>query len=188
MSFADKITTIRIILIPVFISLLIYSRWHFYLRHIATAVFIVAVLSDFFDGLAARIKKEKSDIGQVIDPVADKLLLFTAFFFLYILRESLPLKFQMPLGVVLVVVSRDLIILLGFVIFQFLKMEFVVAPSIWGKLTTFFQMAAILCILTDIPFSPVIWRIAVVFTFISGIDYFSKGVKIINGSNRVSVN
>ncbi|UCD15669.1 MAG: CDP-alcohol phosphatidyltransferase family protein [Candidatus Omnitrophota bacterium] len=180
MSFADKVTTIRIILIPVFVSLLIYSRWHFYLRHIATAVFIIAVLSDFFDGLVARIKKEKSNIGQVIDPLADKLLLFTAFISLYVLREYLPLKFQIPLGVVLIVVSRDLIILLGFLIFQFLKIEIVVAPSIWGKLTTFFQMGTILCILINVPFSPFIWKVATVFTLISGLDYFLRGVKAIN--------
>ncbi|MBU1121972.1 MAG: CDP-alcohol phosphatidyltransferase family protein [Candidatus Omnitrophota bacterium] len=188
MNFADKITSIRIVLIPVFVALLIYSQVNFYLRHIATAVFIIAVLSDFFDGLVARIKKEKSDIGQVIDPLADKLLLFTAFFSLYILRGYLPLKFQIPLWVVLVVVSRDLIILLGFLTLQFLKIEVKVQPSIWGKLTTFFQMGAILCILMDVFFSPVIWTIAVVFTLISGIGYFLQGVKFINGNIKPSNN
>jgi phosphatidylglycerophosphate synthase len=74
---------------------------------------VIAVLSDFLDGLVARIKKEKSKIGQVVDPLADKLLLLAAFISLYALRNALPLKHQLPLSMVLVVVSRDLVILLG---------------------------------------------------------------------------
>lgn len=187
MSFADKVTSIRIILIPVFVSLLIYSRAHAYLKDIAVAVFILAVLSDFFDGVVARIKKEKSDIGQVIDPLADKLFLFTAFISLYVLKESLPLKFKIPLGVILVVISRDLIILVGFGILHFLKREVPIIPSMWGKLTTFFQMFTILSVLMNVPFSPIVWDTAVIFTLISGIDYFSRGVKAINvKSNSVS--
>lgn len=182
MSFADKVTTIRIILIPFFVALLIYSSSQPYLKNIATGVFIAAVLSDFLDGLVARIKKEKSDIGQILDPVADKLLLFTAFISLYVLRNSIPLVFKMPLGVVLVVVSRDLIILLGVIITRFLKIEIPIIPSVWGKLTTFFQMFTILSVLLNVPFSPFIWTAAVVFTFISGIDYIFRGVRSINVS------
>jgi cardiolipin synthase len=186
MSLADKITAIRIVLIPVFVSLLIYSRSHVYLKDIATAVFILAVLSDFFDGLVARIKKEKSDIGQVIDPLADKLLLFTAFISLYVLREFLPLRYKIPLGVVLVVVSRDLIIFLGFLILRFLKIDVTIAPSTLGKVTTFLQMFTILSVLMNFVFSPVIWWAAAILTLISGTDYFLRGVKAVNGSSSSS--
>jgi cardiolipin synthase len=140
----------------------------------------MAVLTDFFDGLVARIKKEKSKIGEVIDPLADKLLLLTAFISLYALRNSLPLKFKIPLWVVLVIVSRDLIILPGVLILYFLKIEIPIAPSAWGKLTTFFQMITILAVIMDLPFSNTVWCAAVVFTLISGIGYFTRGIKSIN--------
>jgi len=186
MSLADKLTTIRIVLIPVFVSLLIYSQSYHYLRHLATAVFIIAVLSDFFDGLAARIRKEKSEFGQVLDPVADKLLLFAAFISLYVFRETLPLDFKMPLGIIIVIVSRDLIILLGVIIINVLKKEAFMEPSFWGKMTTFFQMFTVLALLFNSPFFPWIWKGAVFFTLVSGIDYFLKGVRVLNGNTKTS--
>ncbi len=186
MSLADKLTTIRIILIPVFISLLIYSQSHHYLRHLATTVFLLAIASDFFDGLAARIRKEKSEFGQVLDPVADKLLLFAAFISLYVFRDTLPLNFKMPLGLILVVVSRDLIILLGVVIINVLKKEAFMEPSSWGKLTTFSQMFTILALLLNSPLFPWIWKGAAIFTLVSGVDYFLRGVRVLNGSGKSS--
>jgi cardiolipin synthase len=174
MTFADKVSLVRIILIPVFVSLLIYSRSRPFLNIVAVGVFILAVLSDFFDGLVARIKKEKSELGQIIDPLADKLLLLTAFISLYLLH------FKIYLWVVLVVVSRDLVILLGVVILHFLKVDLVISPSIWGKLTTFFQMFTVLWILIGIPCHFSICLLVVIFTLISGADYFFRGVKALN--------
>ena len=175
MSFADKVSSIRIILIPVFVSLLIYSRSYPTCRAIAVGVFILAVLTDFFDGFVARIKKEKSELGQIIDPLADKLLLLTAFLTLYLLPN-----FNVYLWLVLVVVSRDVIILIGFGILRFLKIDIDISPSWWGKLTTFFQMFTVLWILIGMPYYFFICLAAVIFTAISGIDYFLKGAKEIN--------
>lgn len=180
MNFADKVSLSRIFFIPIFVSLLIYSQTNHFLKDAALGIFILAVLSDFFDGLAARIKKEKSDFGQIIDPLADKLLLLTAFISLYVLRHNLPLTFKMPLGVVLFVVSRDLIILLGVIILYLLKIEVIITPSIWGKLTTFFQMFTILSLLINLPFFRWVYTTAIIFTLISGIDYFLRGVKVLN--------
>jgi cardiolipin synthase len=187
MSFADKLSILRILLIPLFVSLLFYfNQERLYLRYIVLVVFVIAVLSDFLDGLVARIKKEKSKIGQVVDPLADKLLLLAAFISLYALRNALPLKHQLPLSMVLVVVSRDLVILLGVGILYFLKIEISISPTILGKLTTFFQMFTILALLTDFFLFPLIWKIALIFTLISGIDYFLMGVKAINAKNNPS--
>lgn len=185
MSFADKITSIRILLIPFFVSLLFYfNQENSYLRYVIVGVFGLAVLTDFFDGFLARIKKEKSEIGAIIDPLADKLLLLTAFISLYALRATLPLKFSIPLVVVLVVVSRDCIILFGVLVLHLLKIELRIFPSLWGKFTTFFQMITILSVLLDSPFSPLIWKIALIFTIISGADYFWRGIQAINVSNN----
>ncbi|MBN2483771.1 MAG: CDP-alcohol phosphatidyltransferase family protein [Candidatus Omnitrophica bacterium] len=174
MSLADKLSVLRIILIPVFVSLLIYSKNYPYLKYFAIATFILAVLSDFLDGLAARIKKEKSEIGQVIDPLADKLFLLTSCVVLYLL------KFPIPLVFVLVVVSRDFIILLGIGVLHFMKIDAPINPTLWGKLTTFFQMLTILCILFEWPFSLWMVRIAILFTLISGLGYIHRGIIALN--------
>ncbi len=179
MSFADKVSILRILLIPFFVSSLItYRRFgDTYFKDVALGIFIIAIITDFLDGLVARIKKEKSSIGKVIDPLADKLLLLTAFISLYFL------KFSIPWWVVFVVVSRDFIILTGVMIFNFLKLDVPIFPSIWGKLTTFFQMFTILSVLVDFSFSSFIWSIAVFFTIVSGIDYITRGVRCINVIN-----
>lgn len=174
-TFADKLSLLRILLIPVFVSLLMYSQSDDRLRYFALGVFIAAVLTDFFDGLAARIRKDKSRIGKVLDPLADKLLLLTAFVCLY------ALDFRIPLWLVLIVVSRDLIILLGVMILNFLKVEIAIAPSMWGKLTTFFQMLTVMLILLgqDAKFMQFVWLGTVLFTVISGIGYFVRGVSLV---------
>ncbi len=175
MSLADKISSIRIILIPVFVSLLIYSGVKPHLRSAAIAVFLLAILSDFFDGLVARIKKEKSELGQIIDPLADKSLLLVTFITLYLLPH-----FSVYLWLVLVVVSRDVVILLGVWILNRLKIEVKIEPTIWGKLTTFFQMFTALWILLGAPYYFFICLLAVIFTLISGFDYFLRGARAIN--------
>ncbi len=175
MSFADKISSIRIILIPAFVSLLLYSKDHPLMRYFALGVFILAILSDFFDGMVARIKKEKSELGQIIDPLADKLLLLTAFITLFLLEQ-----FNIYLWLVLIVVSRDLIILFGFLIGKMLKVEMIISPTIWGKFTTFSQMATILWVLLGLPHHFYISLVAAFFTLISGCHYFLRGLKAVN--------
>jgi len=179
MSLADKVSIIRILLIPFFVYFLIVNKRFGldYSRYIALGIFVVAVLTDFFDGLVARIKKEKSEIGKIIDPLADKMLLITAFISLYFL------KFNLPWWVVLVVISRDIIILVGVVILNFLKIEIIFLPSVWGKLTTFFQMLTVISVLSGFRFfSYIIWSLAVLFTVISGVGYITRGVRSINAS------
>jgi cardiolipin synthase len=182
MSFADKLSILRIILIPVFVAFLVYSKRYEHLRYVAVCVFIVAVLTDFFDGLVARIKKEKSEIGKVLDPLADKLLLLTAFVSLRLLG------FNIPIWVVIIVVSRDIIILLGIAILHFLKVEIPITPSLWGKLTTFSQILTILMVMLN-SFLPrelleIVWSLAVLCTLISGIGYISRGISSLSLTDK----
>ena len=177
MSLADKLSILRILLIPLFVYFLFVNS-HFsiiWTRYAALGIFLIAVLTDFFDGLVARLKKEKSDIDKVIDPLADKLLLVTSFIFLYFLKG-----FNMPWWVVLVVVSRDCIILLGILILNFLKLEVPISPSMWGKLTTFFQMLTIISVLVGFKLKFLIWDTAIFFTIVSGAGYIIRGVRSIN--------
>ena len=180
MGFANKISLSRILAIPFFVAGLIYSARNPnipQLKLLVLFIFAFAMLTDFIDGIIARVKKEKTSLGRVLDPLADKLLLMNAFIWIYALREDLPLVYVLPLSVVLIVVSRDMIILLGIAIFTFLKIEISIAPNIWGKLTTLFQMSTILCILLDLPISEFVWNIACAFTIISGVLYIKRGTQ-----------
>ncbi len=176
MNFANKISSFRILTVPFFIaSLMYYSPERSYLRTTALGIFILAVVSDAVDGYIARKSQQQSPAGLILDPLGDKLLLMSSFICLYFI--SFPVKF--PLFVILIVISRDLIILLGALVIFMVKQKINILPTKWGKLTTTFQMTAVLAVLLQLTISPVFWWIAVIFTVISGIDYIMRGFKIL---------
>ena len=177
MNFANKISTFRILSVPFFIaSLIYYSPERDYLRFVALGIFILGVISDAVDGYIARKSKQVSKAGLILDPLGDKLLLMSAFIFLYLVKEF-PLRF--PLWVTLIVISRDTIILLGALIIYMIKQNIVIDPTKWGKLTTTFQMVSVIAVFIQFTFSYIFWWVAVFFTVISGIDYVRKGFKIL---------
>jgi CDP-diacylglycerol--glycerol-3-phosphate 3-phosphatidyltransferase len=176
MNFANKISLFRILSVPFFIGCLIYySPDKEYFRFIALGIFVLAVLSDAVDGYIARKSKQQSKAGLILDPLGDKLLLMSAFIALSF--DKFPL--QLPLWVVLVVISRDVLIFLGAAVIFIIKQDLNIRPTKWGKLTTIFQMASIISILLQLAVSSVFWWIAVIFTVISGIDYTIRGFKIL---------
>ncbi len=183
MGFANKISLSRILAIPFFVASLIYyaqNPEYRQLKWLVLFIFLFAMITDLVDGIIARIKRERTSLGKVLDPLADKLLLLNAFIWIYTLRNSLPLKYELPLWVVLIIISRDLIILLGIVVLFFLKIEVPITPNIWGKLTTLFQMATILSILLELGISKYIWSIACLLTVISGFLYIKRGIIALN--------
>jgi phosphatidylglycerophosphate synthase len=122
----------------------------------------------------------QSKAGLILDPLGDKLLLMSSFICLY--ASPLPIRF--PLFVIIVVISRDLLILLGAVVIFIVKQEINILPTKWGKLTTIFQMSSVLAVLLQWEIAVVLWSIAVFFTTISGIDYIMRGFKILYNSNN----
>ncbi|MCD6134295.1 MAG: CDP-alcohol phosphatidyltransferase family protein [Candidatus Omnitrophica bacterium] len=182
MNFANKISLSRIFAIPFFIASLYYYCWFKdeIFRWFSLGIFLFTVITDFADGLAARIRKEKTSIGKILDPLADKLLLINAFVWLYYFRGCLPFKYRIPFVVVLIVISRDLIILLGVLILFLFKVEIDISPNIWGKLTTFSQMLTILLLLFDFKHTPLFWNLALVFTIASGLLYIKRGITALN--------
>ncbi len=175
MNFANKISTFRILSVPFFVaSMVYYSPGRDYLRFLALFIFLLGVISDAVDGYIARKSKQYSKAGLILDPLGDKLLLMSAFICLSLIPEY-PLKF--PLWVTLVVISRDVIILLGAVIIYMLKQTIDVSPTHWGKLTTTFQMSAVISVFLKLDFAYMFWWLAVLFTIISGIDYIKRGFK-----------
>jgi cardiolipin synthase len=145
-------------------------------------IFILAVISDAIDGYLARRTKQKSKAGQVLDPLADKLLLISAFICLYLIN-TFPLGIKFPLWVSLIVISRDILILLGTVVIYMVRQEIEIQPTYWGKLTTTFQMLAVISILLQWQSSFIAWSVAVLFTIISGIDYIHRGFQTLYGTN-----
>ena len=177
MNIANKISTFRILSVPFFIAcLLYYSPEKMYLKNVALTIFILGVISDGLDGYIARKAKMQSKAGLILDPLGDKLLLISAFIFLSPICR-LGLKF--PLWVSFIVISRDLIIIMGAVVIYMVKQSLDVYPTKWGKLTTIFQMLSVICVLLQWKLSVLVWWPAVIFTVISGIDYVKRGFKIL---------
>ena len=180
MTFANKITIFRILSTPLFITALIYyTPEKEYLRLVALGIFILAILSDAVDGYIARTQGQKTRAGAILDPLADKILLISAFLMLYFVSQRY-FDIQLPLWVMLIVVFRDIILLLCGGIITITHQEIEVQPTWWGKTSTFFQMITILALLLKFQFSSYCWNLAIIFTLVSGIDYLRKGIVILN--------
>jgi len=186
MNFANKISTFRILSVPFFLGCLVYySSEREYLRFVAIGIFILGVISDALDGYIARKTKQQSKAGLVLDPLGDKLLMMTSYICLALMNKF---TIHFPLWVSLTVISRDIIILLGALVIYIVKQNIAIFPSRWGKLTTVFQMSAVLSVLLQWQFSFILWLVAAALTVISGFDYVMKGFKILYAldNNRIS--
>ena len=183
LTFANKITVCRIVAVPFFIAtVLYYTPGQDHLRFVALGIFLFAVISDAVDGYVARHYRQRTKAGAVLDPVADKLLLISAFTCLYKVGDAIGGGVHFPIWLVVGVISRDVILLAGAAIVRLFHGDFEVEPTIWGKATTFFQIAAVLGILLRLPWMSAVWLPTILLTALSGIDYIRKGIKIINGA------
>lgn len=183
LTFANKVTIFRILAVPVFIATVVYyNPQRDFLRFVSLGIFSLAVISDVIDGYIARRWREKTKAGAILDPLADKLLLISAFICLYLVKDF-PDGVRFPLWFVLIVVSRDFFILLGCGLLYVVHGDLKIIPTKWGKATTFFQVSSVIAFLLQFQFSFLIWFVTVFFTFVSGIGYLRKGVKILNVSS-----
>lgn len=173
---ANLLTTLRLILIPIFVSAVCYQRFL-----PALAIFFAAALTDGLDGLVARTFNQRTPLGEVLDPLADKLLLITAFITLSLPGHSLlpPLPFWLTASVI----SRDIFIVIGAVVIRLTTGWSRFPPSIPGKLNTLVQVLTIVIFLTtnvlhlqypDLDFERwllVIYYPTVAMAIISGLHY-----------------
>ena len=176
MNWANRMTVLRIILVPVFILTILYFR-----LDLALVVFIIASITDGLDGYIARTRKIKTQLGAILDPIADKMLIGSAFIS-FSLVSGLPMYLKMPVYVPIAVISRDVIIMIGVGLIYLLndgKLD--VKPTIISKITTFLQMITIIALLLKFYYSNWLWNITTVFTIISGLDYLRIGSGKING-------
>lgn len=171
-NWANRITIVRFFLVPPFVILVIYYHPGLEkLRIAALIVFLIAALTDAIDGFIASLKKQKTQLGAFLDPAADKILLVSAFICL-----SLANKFsiRLPLWVPVIIISREIILVLGLAIIHMVTGTVKIVPNFVGKVTTFFQMATVVAILVNFRYSYLIWDIAVFFTVISAISYIHR--------------
>lgn len=179
-TFANKVTIGRILLVPFFIATVLYfSPDRPYLRWVAFGLFLTAVISDVIDGYIARVHHQKTRAGAILDPLADKVLLISAFICLYIKRGSFE-EIIFPLWFVVAIISRDLILILGAMIIQQITGKLEIEANRSGKITSFLQVVCILGVLLQWPFTQAFWYIALAATIISGVIYIKEGIRIIN--------
>lgn len=163
MNLANKLTILRIILIPVFLILLAVKTH--YGVYLATGVFIVAALTDKLDGYIARSRNQITNLGKFMDPLADKLLVAAALISLTELQ-------RLSTWVVMIIIAREFIIT-GLRAVAAAE-GIIIAASWWGKLKTTAQIIAIVAVLINLPYYDVLVWVAVIVTIISGVDYIYK--------------
>jgi cardiolipin synthase len=173
----NLITFLRIGAIPLFLILLTEGRYTESL-----ILFVVAGATDSLDGAIARLTNSHSELGAYIDPLADKLLLVSSFLILAFLGF-------IPRWLAILVISRDVVILIGFAVLYFITgHSIVVRPTLVGKASTFFQLLTVTLALIALHNPawrfPLLWHMTLALAggtvVVSGFQYFSRALVWLN--------
>jgi len=174
MNIPNALTILRILTIPVFVICLLYDR-----HLIALLIFVGAGITDGLDGLIARVYRQKTTIGAYLDPIADKLMLTTAFIVLAVLGI-------IPSWLTVIVIARDVIILLGILILHLTSHKVEIKPIFLGKASTVLQIVTIAWsllmpsfIVMKTIFPALIW-VTAGLTVLSGLHYIYIGTTYFN--------
>ena len=177
MNLPNKLTVLRVIMIPFFVLFLLSGIGKEAGKWIALILFVVASLTDLLDGKIARKYNLVTNFGKFMDPLADKLLVCSALICFVELG-------RLPAWMVIVIISREFIIS-GFRLIA-ADNEIVIAASYWGKFKTTFQMIMIVLLIADLPgkemfylTQAVIW-VALGLTVISLLDYLVKNRNVMS--------
>lgn len=186
----NLLTMFRMALIPVFVSLLLSRKFEW-----ALAVFVLAGVTDGLDGLVARRFDQGSQLGRILDPIADKLLLVTSFIVLSIpaiAPQPLPRHFPVPFWVTVAVISRDVFIVVGAAAINIVTGFSGFRPSWLGKINTTVQILAIAFILIAASFPslsgylPTVYTTVFGFAVLSGVHYIFFASRLLNEERRQS--
>lgn len=168
------LTLLRIVAIPVFLILLTDGR-----AGAALSVFLLAGITDALDGAIARIMNTRTTLGAYMDPLADKMLVLSSF-------VALAFMDAVPQWLTVVVISRDVVILAGYVMLFFLTQRMMeIRPSVVSKLATFFQLVTLSSVLWVL-YSPgsllpavhqALFLCTGVITAASGFHYMGRGLR-----------
>ena len=185
----NVLTIFRMVLIPIFVSLVFYQRFVW-----ALVVFVTAGVTDGLDGLLARRFDQQSQLGTILDPIADKLMLVTAFIVLTmrsVFHTPLPKHLPVPFWVTAAVISRDVFIIVGAAAINMMTGFRGFRPSFLGKLSTAVQILAIALIMFAASFPagsgyylPTIYTSVFTLALLSGIHYVFFVSKLMNEERR----
>jgi len=189
---ANKVTISRILLIPFFVvEVLYYVKTGNELHRIAALLtFAVAAILDGVDGYIARRYHQWSELGTVLDPLADKLLLVSGVVLLSF--DHAPLLGQFPMWLTGTIIGRDVVILIGMIVIQFTVGKVTARPHVIGKIATVLQMISVIWLLLkwDVSFGPqyilLLTAAAAILTGISGLIYVWDGIRQLSVSPRSS--
>lgn len=140
LNIPNTLTITRIILIPVFVTAIVYKRYNY-----AFYLFLAAAVTDIFDGLFARLKNQKTSLGTFLDPLADKFLIVTAIIILSTYG-------WIPKWLAISVISRDTIVVIGWFLLYLVTGTAKVEPSIFGRATIWIQSIFIAYVLMNMTF------------------------------------
>jgi len=179
MTIPNLITILMVLLVPIFVIYIINDR-----TLGSLIIFVIASISDALDGFIARVFHQKSDLGVYLDPLADKILLVTAYTTLAILK-------MIPPWLAVLIISRDVIILLGVLLLYLNRHPVKVHPSLLSKSTTCLQIATILMILSNSylniePIKMYAFWITAGFTIASGLQYIRIGLVILTQDEKTN--
>jgi cardiolipin synthase len=177
-TIANFFSILRVLLIPLFLYLFIRQK-----VFEALVVFLAASATDLLDGMAARLWHQRTKIGALLDPAADKLLMTASIIVLSIKSVSQPNA--IPLWLTAIIISRDLAITISAYILYKQRGQKIFPPSVWGKASTVCQMGIVLLVLllnalqTSPPFMTWLYGLTLFFTVISGIHYGIWGYRLL---------
>ena len=149
------------------------------LRLLALWIFLIGIISDAIDGFLARLQHQQTELGTILDPIADKTLILSALISCSMIR-GLPEWMRIPAWFNLIVISRDAVLIVGTLLLFAIKGRWSVRPSPLGKWTTFAQMLVIPTVLLGLPWKTPLVIIAAVLTVCSGISYIRVGVRALS--------
>jgi cardiolipin synthase (CMP-forming) len=175
LTIANLLTILRLILIPVFVTALYYQQFKS-----ALAVFFIAAVTDGLDGLVARSFNQKTQLGAILDPMADKLLLVTAFVILSLPRFTL--TDPIPFWLTAVAISRDVIIVLGAAVINMTTGFRQFRPSIPGKLNTLVQIVMIVFFLVVNAFG----AFSLLAEYLPAVFYATLGMAVFSGLHYIA--
>lgn len=169
MNVPNSLTILRILLIPVFVIFLVTGRYEY-----ALATFLIAGITDGLDGTIARAANQRTALGALLDPLADKLLLVSAFVTLAFLD-------LVPLWIAILVVVRDVLLVIATLVVKATASRLDISPTLLGKVTTFVQLLYILLVViltsrrVDLQVIQPVLYLMVVSTVLSGLQYLYRG-------------
>ena len=176
MNLPNKLTTLRVIMIPFFVAFMMYPLAGEYSKYVALAIFCVASFTDFLDGYIARKNNLVTNFGKFMDPLADKLLVCSALI-------CLSSTGKLATWITLIIVAREFVIS-GFRLVAS-DNGIVIAASYWGKFKTVSHMSMVILLILDsasvimATITDVVVVIGVALTIVSLVDYIWKNKKVL---------